>query len=97
MLTDDPRMMEQRLTTYVQDARQALETLEGINPDETVDVQSEAYRRYVEALNALNQARAWLGMAVEHLHDRLNSYNDWMISAAQEAREDAAKAKQEQE
>lgn len=91
MITDDPKEMEQRLTQYVKDAREALETLEAADPDDTVDEKSEAYRTYIAALNKLNTARVWLGIAADQLQDLLNLYNDRMIDATKEAREVAEK------
>src|SRR5690349_14840351 len=64
MITDDPKEMEHRLTEYVRDAREALETLAELDPISEEDAhnrESRVNRRYVEALNKLNTARTWLG------------------------------------
>ncbi len=44
------------------------------------------YEQYLQALNNLNTARTWLGIATEQLHDLLNQYNDTLIEATQEQR-----------
>src|SRR5690349_17648152 len=87
MITDDPKEMEHRLTEYVRDAREALETLAELDPISEEDAhnrESRVNRRYVEALQKLNTSRVWLGMAAEQLHDLLNDYNDRMIYAGKE-------------
>jgi hypothetical protein len=98
MITDDPKEMKRRLTEYVNDASEALETLEAIDPDFDTTKRIEPgsdHERYVQALNKLNTARVWLGMAAEQLHDLLNDYHERMIDASQEKRErDATPAKE---
>ena len=88
MITDDPQDMETKLTQYVKDAREALETLEELSPSNIIPTRAVApgseYERYTEALNKLNTARVWLGMAAEQLHDLLNNYHDRMIYAGKE-------------
>lgn len=91
MITDDPQDMERRLTEYVRDARQALETLESIDADDIVDGTGELYQRYVIALNKLNTARTWLGIATEQLHGLLNDYDEAMHEAFARAREERRK------
>ncbi|HEY4035790.1 MAG TPA: hypothetical protein VGL94_17675 [Ktedonobacteraceae bacterium] len=85
MITDDPQDMEQKLTQYVKDARQALETLEELSPSNTIPRRPVApgseEERYTQALNKLNTARTWLGIAAEQLHDRLNVYHERMLYA----------------
>jgi hypothetical protein len=75
MITDDPQDMEQKLTQYVKDAREALDTLEELSPSNIIPTRPVApgseEERYTQALNKLNHARVWLGMAAEQLHDRL--------------------------
>jgi hypothetical protein len=83
MITDDPKDMETKLTQYVKDAREALETLEAIHPEDTI-ARGKEYEQYVQALNKLNTARTWLGIAAEQLHDLLNDYHDRMIYAGRE-------------
>lgn len=94
MITDDPQDMEQRLTAYIHDARQALETLAAIDADEIADGTGELYQRYVTALNKLNTARTWLGIATEQLHGLLNSYDEAMHEAFARAREEKRKKNQ---
>lgn len=88
MITDDPKDMETKLTQYVKDAREALETLEELSPSNIIPSREIApgteYERYVKALNKLNTARTWLGIATEQLHDRLNVYHDRMLYAGKE-------------
>src|SRR6266567_8766725 len=85
MITDDPQDMEQKLTQYVKDARQALETLEELIPSNIIPRRAIApgseEEQYVLALNKLNTARTWLGIAAEQLHERLNVYHDRLLSA----------------
>ena len=90
MITDDPQDMKLRLTAYVNSASNALETLATLDPAE-FDLSKRpepelAYEQYIQALNDLNTARTWLGIATEQLHDLLNEYNDFLIEAAQEQR-----------
>lgn len=87
MITDDPEDMERRLTEYVHDARESLETLESIDTDEIASGKGEQYERYITALNKLNTARTWLGIATEQLHDLLNTYDERMREAFADARE----------
>jgi hypothetical protein len=88
MITDDPKDMETKLTQYVKDAREALETLEEISPSNIIPTRPVApgseEERYTQALNKLNTARTWLGIAAEQLHDQLNVYHDRMIYAGKE-------------
>lgn len=88
MITDDPKEMKQRLTTYVNNASSALETLASLDPsDFDLSKRPEPgsmHEQYLQALNDLNTARTWLGIATEQLHDLLNQYNDSLIEAAQE-------------
>ncbi len=90
MITDDPKEMKQRLTAYVNSASSALETLAALDPsDFDLSKRPEpgsAHEQYIQALNDLNTARTWLGIATEQLHDLLNQYNDSLIEAAQEQR-----------
>jgi len=94
MITDDPKEMKQRLTEYVNSASDALETLSTLNPAD-FDLSkrpepSSEYGQYIQALNNLNTARTWLGIATEQLHDLLNQYNDTLIEATQEQRKEEA-------
>jgi len=90
MITDDPQEMRQRLTAYVNTASGALETLAPLDPpDFDLSKRPEpgsTHEQYIQALNDLNTARTWLGIATEQLHDLLNQYNDSLIEAAQEQR-----------
>ena len=90
MITDDPKEMKQRLTEYVNSASLALETLATLDPAD-FDLSKRPgpgteYEQYIQALNDLNTARTWLGIATEQLHDQLNEYNDALIEATQEQR-----------
>lgn len=91
MITDDPQEMKRRLAEYVNNASSALETLTTLDPvDFDLSKRPEpgsAHEHYIQALNDLNTARTWLGIAAEQLHDLLNHYNDELIEAAQEQRE----------
>lgn len=91
MITDDPQEMKQRLTAYVNSASSALETLATLDPcDFDLSKRPEpgsTHEQYIRALNDLNTSRTWLGMAAEQLHNLLNQYNDSLIEAAQEQRE----------
>ena len=91
MITDDPQEMKRRLTEYVNNASSALETLTTLDPsDFDLSKRPEpgsAHEQYIQALNDLNTSRTWLGIATEQLHDLLNQYNDALIEAAQEQRE----------
>jgi hypothetical protein len=91
MITDDPQDMKRRLTEYVNTASSALETLAALDPsDFDLSKRPEpgsAHEHYIQALNDLNTSRTWLGIATEQLHDLLNQYNDALIEAAQEQRE----------
>ena len=92
MITDDPQDMKRRLTEYVNSASLALETLAALEPaDFDLSQRPEPgteYERYLQALNDLNTARTWLGIATEQLHDLLNQYNNSLIEAAQEQRKE---------
>lgn len=91
MITDDPQDMKLRLTAYVNSASDALETLAALDPsDFDCSKRPEPgtkHEQYIQALNDLNTSRTWLGIASEQLHDLLNQYNDSLIEAAQEQRE----------
>lgn len=93
MITDDPQDMKRRLTEYVNSASDALKTLAALNPtDFDLSKRPEPgtdYEQYIQALNNLNTARTWLGIATEQLHDLLNQYNDSLIEARQEQRKEA--------
>jgi len=95
MITDDPQDMEQKLTQYVKDARQALETLEELSPSNIIPTRAVApgseEERYTQALNKLNHARVWLGMAAEQLHDRLNVYHERMLYAGKDEPDETQK------
>ena len=94
MITDDPQDMKRRLTEYVNSASLALETLATLDPaDFDLSKRPEPgseYERYLQALNDLNTARTWLGIATEQLHDLLNQYNDTLIEVTQEQRKEEA-------
>jgi len=96
MITDDPQDMKRRLTEYIHSASDALETLATLDPS-SFDLSKRkppepgsAYAQYLKALNDLNTARTWLGIATEQLHDLLNQYNDTLIEATQEQRKEEA-------
>lgn len=91
MTTEDPKEMEQRLTQYIRDARQALEILASLDPSDfdlpqLIEPGSD-YERYIQTLHQLNHARTWLSMATEPLRRQAEGYEDRMIAVTQAHRE----------
>ena len=80
MMFDDLTSTQAELTGHVQAACQAIKFLRNAEPLECIRGAAH-YDEWVRHMNALNTARTWLGMAVDYLHDDLNTFNDAVIFA----------------